>query len=256
MCLISLAFDNHPDYALLLAANRDEYYRRPTAPAQFWAEAPQVLAGRDLQAGGTWMGITADGRLAAVTNHRNPTSTPDAPRSRGFLTLEFLTGGLGAMDYLEALDQESGQYAGFNLLLMDASGLYYYSNIARDIRSLPAGVYSVSNGLLDSGWPKQRVASEALQALIPGPVDHEALQGTVNGVETAAEEDLPETGLDHDLELALSSRFIITPEYGTRAMTTLAMRRDGHVDFMEQSYTEGGLRNGRRRHAFHIQAVS
>lgn len=253
MCLIAIAHESHPDYPLLVAANRDEYYRRPTASAEFWEEAPQLLAGRDLQAGGTWLGITSHGRFAAITNHRNPPSTPAQPRSRGMLTLDFLTGTRPAAVYLEEVAAQGGEYAGFNLLLRDHSGLYYFSNSEGRIRQLEPGVYGLSNGLLDSGWPKQQQAAAVLEELLPGPVSHEQLQVAVSDRRPAPWEELPDTGLSSEMELALSSQFIVTGEYGTRATTTLAVHREGRVDFNEQSFSSGGASTDQRRHAFDLE---
>ena len=254
MCLIALAYHCHPDYPLLVAANRDEYYHRPTASAHFWEELPQLLAGRDLEAGGTWMGITEKGRFAAITNHRNPPSTPPRPRSRGMLTLDYLAGEDSPATYLENLATEGADYAGFNLLLSDHSGLFYYSNVEQRVRQLPAGVYGLSNGLLDADWPKQRQAAEALAALIPGSVDHDSLQGSVSDRSAAPKETLPDTGIGLEMELALSSQFIVTGEYGTRATTTLAVHDSGQVDFLERSFNAGGIATGQRRFAFSLKA--
>ena len=254
MCLITLAHRCHPDYPLLVAANRDEFYRRPTAAARFWAEEPRLLAGRDLEAGGTWMGITEYGRFAAITNHRNPPSTPPRPRSRGMLTLDFLLGAQSAADYLEALADRAGDYAGFNLLLADYSGLFYFSNIERRLRMLPAGVHSLSNGLLDANWPKQRRATRALEALTSGAVGHRELQAAVSDRSPAEDAELPDTGIDRELERALSSQFIVTDEYGTRATTTLTIHRSRQVEFFEKSFKPGGAAAGERRYAFRLTA--
>ena len=124
MCLITFAYRAHADYPLLVAANRDEYYARPTAGLRFWEDLPDVAAGRDLQAGGTWLGITRSGRFAAITNHRNPPTTPASPRSRGMLTLDFLAGEAGPEGFLEKLAPRAGEYAGFNLLLGDDETLW------------------------------------------------------------------------------------------------------------------------------------
>ena len=241
MCLISLAYQSHPDYPLLVAANRDEYYHRPTATAQFWEDAPQLLAGRDLQAGGTWMGITRSGRFAAITNHRNPPTTPDSPRSRGMLTLDFLLGDMSPVSYLESLLPEAGRYAGFNLLLADHCGLFYFSNTELEPKVLPAGVYSLSNGLLHSRWPKQEIARQKLQSLLTQSIDHRRLQATVSSREPAADEFLPDTGVGLEMERALSPQFITTTQYGTRATTSLWVAATGEVELCEQNYLVDGL---------------
>jgi uncharacterized protein with NRDE domain len=253
MCLITFAHRVHDGYPLLVAANRDEYYRRPTAGLHFWEDAPQLLAGRDLEAGGTWMGITRQGRFAALTNHRNPPSTPETPRSRGMLTLDFLAGDIDPEAYLEKIAGSAGEYAGFNLVVGDHRQLYYFSNIEARVRKLTPGIYSLSNGLLDSDWPKQRAAASRLAELIPASVDHRRLANTIADTVPAADEELPSTGLDPALERALSAQFITLPEYGTRATTTLSVRRDGCVEMHEQDFGEGGTAGERRAHSFHLE---
>jgi len=252
MCLITLAWNSHPGYSLLVAANRDEYYHRPTASARFWDETPKLLAGRDLQAGGTWMGVTRDGKFAAITNPRNPPHTPPVPRSRGMLPLEYLVGDTPAIDYLEQLAPRASDYAGFNLLLADRSGLHYFSNVEGRIRRLPAGVYGLSNGLLDDRWPKQELARERLAALAGRPPRHTAMRATVNSRSPAPDRRLPDTGVGAELERLLSSQFICTPEYGTRATTTLWISESGEVDLCEKSYLAGGKAGGSERWRFNL----
>jgi uncharacterized protein with NRDE domain len=144
MCLILLALDTHPDYALVLAANRDEFYHRPTAPAGFWDGAPELLAGRDLQAGGTWLGIDRRGRLAAVTNYRQGQREPAAPRSRGLLVSEYLTGRSDGRTHVRQVERQAALYNGFNLVAGDVGGLFYLSNRGGGVRPLGAGVYGMT----------------------------------------------------------------------------------------------------------------
>jgi uncharacterized protein with NRDE domain len=245
MCLISFAYKSHADYSLVVAANRDEYYQRPTAPATFWEDAPQLLAGKDLLAGGTWMGITRGGRFAAITNHRNPPTTPDQPRSRGLLTLDFLLGELSAAAYMEELAVTAGQYAGFNLLLADSEALFYLSNVEGGPERLEPGVYGLSNGSLYSGWPKQELARRRLGELLGNHIDHEALHETVTDREIAADNDLPDTGIGLEMERLLSPQFIRTPEYGTRATTSLWISASGAAALCEKSFRAGGEPDGR-----------
>ncbi|MEP5765741.1 MAG: NRDE family protein [Halieaceae bacterium] len=252
MCLITLAYRSHPDYPLLLAANRDEFYQRPTATLDFWDDAPELLAGRDLEAGGTWMGITRSGRFAAITNHRNPPSTPQNPRSRGMLTVDFLLGDQAAEQYLQAVARRAGEYAGFNLLLGDADGLYYFSNIESQVRTLPAGIYSVSNGLLDSAWPKQRIAEQGLTTLLQAPLQHEQLKATVSDRSKADDTQLPQTGVGLELERTLSSQFIVADGYGTRATTSLWVHRSGEVELSESTFVEHGQAAGCRQLGFSL----
>ncbi|MEM0953485.1 MAG: NRDE family protein [Pseudomonadota bacterium] len=244
MCLISLAIQTHADYPLLVVANRDEYHARPTAEATFWEQYPQLLAGRDLIAGGTWLGITRDGRFAAITNHRNPPDTPANPRSRGMLTLDFLIGTATPTQYLADLAAEAHQYAGFNLLVGNVGEVAYFSNIEKQVRTLMPGVYSLSNGLLDSNWPKQRLARESLSRLLQETLDHEAMAATLSDPHPAPDQQLPDTGVGLEQERALSSAFSNVPGYGTRATTTLSISTQGEVRMREQRFAEGGLPAG------------
>ncbi len=241
MCLIAIAYKSHPDYPLLVAANRDEYYQRPTAAAEFWKEAPTLLAGRDLQAGGTWMGITHGGRFAAITNHRNPPTTPAQPRSRGLLTLDFLLGDMSPAGYMEALAENAAAYAGFNLLAGTVENLYYYSNIEQQVRRLEPGIYSLSNALLDTPWPKQEMARSRMQSVVTQVVDHPQLQAVVANRKPAADEQLPNTGVGRDLERLLSAQFIVSEAYGTRATTSLWLDAGGGFSWQESNYLQGGV---------------
>ncbi len=159
MCLILFAYKIHTEYPLVLAANRDEFFDRPTDPAGFWADAPKIFAGRDLRGGGTWLGVTTAGRVAAVTNFRDRSEFGPAMRSRGLLTREFLSGSQPVESYLQVLAGEGQRYRGFNLLVADQDGLGYFSNRQGQPRQLGPGLYGLSNHLLDTPWPK--VWSEA-----------------------------------------------------------------------------------------------
>ena len=154
MCLVLLALNSHSVYSLVLAANRDEFYDRPTAPAGFWSDDPSILGGRDLKAGGTWLGIDRQGRIAAVTNYRQGQRESVAPRSRGHLVSEFLTGDTGAAEYMDRISREVELYNGFNLLAGDASGMFYYSNREGRVRALEPAIYGLSTPLLDTPCPK------------------------------------------------------------------------------------------------------
>ncbi len=254
MCLITLAYRAHRDFPLVVAANRDEYYTRPTRGLHFWDDHPELLAGRDLQAGGTWMGITRKGRFAAITNYRSATPVPDPARSRGMLTLDFLTGDSAPADYLQAICDQGDQYAGFNLLVGDRNGIFYLSNVEGRVRALTPGIHSISNGLLDSGWPKQRRAETGLAAILDGQPGHEALAATVSDRSTAADEELPDTGVGLALERALSPQFIIMEEYGTRATTTLSVHEKGHVEVREQEFDAGGVASENRAQNFRLES--
>lgn len=255
MCLITLAYRVHQEFPLLVAANRDEYYARPTRGIHFWEDYPGLLAGRDLEAGGTWMGITRGGRFAAITNHRSSGAIAGEPRSRGMLTLEFLAGKATPEAYLRTVCNADAQYAGFNLLVGDAEGLYYLSNIEGRVRKLAPGVHSISNGLLDSGWPKQVSAERRLAAVLDERIDHEALARAVSDRGSAADEELPDTGVELALERALSAQFITMPEYGTRATTTLTLHHSGVVEVRERDFHAGGVAGDTREQRFTLEAA-
>jgi uncharacterized protein with NRDE domain len=241
MCLIIFAHQLHRRYPLLVAANRDEHYQRSTASAGFWQHQPQLLAGRDLVAGGTWLGITRGGRFAAITNHRNPPTTPATPRSRGMLTLDFLTSTASPGEYLQRLAHEAGSYAGFNLILGDADQLYYYSNLENCIRPLAPGLYSLSNALLDTPWPKQtRGAAQMQNLLAQDAISHDELAATVGSKHIEPDDRLPDTGVGLEFERLLSAQFIVAPDYGTRTTSTLTMEHSGVIRFREQNYGNGG----------------
>jgi uncharacterized protein with NRDE domain len=234
--------ESHADYSVILAANRDEFYDRPTAPAAFWADAPSILAGRDLRAGGTWLGIDRNGRLAAVTNYRQGQREDPAPRSRGRLVSDFLTGSVGAQEHIMRVRREANLYNGFNLIASDASGFFYYSNREGKVRRLEPGVYGLSNHLLDTPWPKVTSAKSAFGTLLKARADEltSGLFTLLSDPSQAAEELLPSTGVSPEWERLLSSAFITSEGYGTRSSTVVLTGRDGGVRFIERSFGPGG----------------
>jgi uncharacterized protein with NRDE domain len=236
MCLIVLAWQAHPDYPLVLAANRDEFYRRATAPARFWPEAPQVLAGRDLVAGGTWLGVTRGGRFAALTNYREPGAAPGA-RSRGLLVSGFLESDAAPMAYAEGVMAEAAHYGGFNLLVGAGDELVVLSNRGTAPRRLAPGVHALSNHLLDTPWPKVEKARAGLGAQLAAPQVDGLLQLLADD-NVAPDARLPDTGVGLDLERMLSPLFIRSPQYGTRASTVL-MVGTRRIRFVEQGFVDG-----------------
>lgn len=244
MCLILVAYRYHPKYELVLAANRDEYYDRPTAPMAFWEDAPDLLAGRDLAAGGTWFGITRQGRFAAITNYRDPSALrPDAP-SRGPLVSDYLRDRESAWDYLQSLLPRAALYNGFNLLLGDTAGLFYYSNQGGAPQALEPGLYGLSNHLLGTPWPKVRRGLEGLAALLDETteLDTEALLRLLEDRRRAPDHLLPNTGVDLEWERLLSPLFIESPNYGTRSSTILRIDRQGGIEVTEKPWPEGNVR--------------
>lgn len=248
MCLILLAHRVFDRFPLVLAANRDEFFDRPTAGAGFWADAPDILGGRDLAQGGTWLGVSRDGRWGAVTNFRDGSPAPAGSRSRGELVAEYLRGGYRAGDYLQRLDRTAPDYHGFNLLLGDAGGVVFFSNRGTQSIGLPAGIYGLSNHLLDTPWPKVAQGKRALAALAATTSacrdgGHLAadLLGLLQDRTEASDPDLPETGVARDWERVLSPMFISAPGYGTRASTVLLIDHAGCLHFHERSFAPDGV---------------
>lgn len=242
MCLIIFAHQMATDYPLLVAANRDEFYARATRSAEFWQEHPTVLAGKDMELGGTWMGISRGGRFAAITNYRDPARTAPAPRSRGALPLNFLTGQEQPLTYLESLRACANDYAGFNLLVGDRQSLWYLTNSTQQPpQQLQPGIYGLSNAWLDTPWPKVTLGKAMLQQLLNnGDVSHQALAKLVADGQPADAGALRKLGQDSEMEQVLSAQFITTPQYGTRSTTTLWTTNAGTAHWREQSFEPGG----------------
>lgn len=238
MCLIVFAYDVHRNNRLVMAANRDEFYARPTAKARFWDDFPEVLAGRDLEKMGTWMGVTKTGRFAAVTNYRDPGGERPDAKSRGALVADFLKGSDSALAYMKQVEKNAQQYNGFNLIAGDAESLYYFSNRANEIQELKQGIYGMSNALLDTPWPKVEHSKQRLnKCLQADAIDRDCLLDLLADSEQAEDEALPDTGIGIEHERLLSSAFIKSPDYGTRASTLLLISRDGQVRFQERSFS-------------------
>lgn len=253
MCLLVLAWKSHPRYRLIVAANRDEFHDRPAAPLGWWQDEPRILAGRDLQGGGTWMGVARSGRFGIVTNFRDLETPPagDAP-SRGDLVTRFLTGATSPKEYLDDLRGRAPRYAGFNLLLGGPRALYYFSN--RDgavARNLAPGVYGLSNHLLDSPWPKLlRTRTRFAELAQDDPVELEALFRLLADREPADVDETPDTGLPAEWERALSAPFVMHGRYGTRCSTLMLVERNGHTTVAERRFDAGGELTGSSRMAF------
>jgi uncharacterized protein with NRDE domain len=258
MCLVLVALDRHPEYSLIVAANRDEFYDRPAAPAAFWADAPSVLAGRDLQAGGTWLGVDRQGRFAAVTNYRQGRRESPAPRSRGRLVSDFLTAAIPTADYLRRVARDAHLYAGFNLLAGQRGELHYFSNRDGPPRTLAPGVYGLSNHLLDTPWPKVRSAKSALGALWHrrGPELTADLLALLADRTRPPDESLPRTSVGREWERLLSSAFILSGEYGTRSSTVVLVGRDGDAEFLERGFGPGGAPAGVARFTFPLEPLA
>jgi uncharacterized protein with NRDE domain len=237
MCLILFAYRQHVDYPFIVIANRDEYYARPTRDAHWWDDA-DIFAGRDLEAGGTWLGINHHGRFAAVTNVREPGGMSPGKKSRGELTRGYLTASQPAEEYLHQLGANDRDYAGFNLLLADQQGMWFYSNRDHGIRQVEPGIYGISNGGFDEPWPKLSSGKAELESLLAADIDSTQLMEILTDHRVAQDHELPSTGVPLDIERMLSSRFIRSPEYGTRACSVVTIDANQQVSFSEQNYLD------------------
>ncbi|MCE4069043.1 MULTISPECIES: NRDE family protein [Pseudomonas] len=242
MCLIVFAW--RPEHAtpLIVAANRDEFYARPTLPLAAWEEYPGVYAGRDLEAGGTWMGVAAGGRFAALTNVRDP-GQPIGPRSRGELVAAFLQGRQSPLEYLQQVARRASDYSGFNLLVGDSAQLCYFNPRVGAPVAVAPGVHGLSNAALDTPWPKLLTAREGLEAALEKP-DTGSLVALLTDNRQPNEAELPDTGVGLATERLLSSVFIASPNYGTRASTALIVHADGRRELLEHSFGPSGARLG------------
>jgi len=238
MCLLLIAVQVHPGSPLILAANRDEFHHRPTRPLDFWLPQGGILAGRDLEAGGTWLGVSPDGRLAAVTNYREPDRQLAQAPSRGHLVRDFLEGPYEADAYLARLRPVAAHYNGFNLILGRPARLVYFSNRAPQAQELAPGIHGLSNHLLGTPWPKIRRARRALARLIATPADLtvNALLGMLADTITPPDSELPDTGIGLEWERLLSSIFIRSPAYGTRSSSVIIVSSNGTWRFVEQTH--------------------
>jgi uncharacterized protein with NRDE domain len=253
MCLILVAWRVHPKYPCVVAANRDEYFGRPSAEADWWPGEPAILAGRDLQAGGTWLGVTRSGRFAALTNFRDATATPDpAAPSRGTLVTDFLKADWPTAAGLTELARRGARCNPFNLLCSDGASLGVYESTTRAARTLEPGVYALSNHLLDTPWPKATQAKTRLSAALEELPSSAALLDLLLDGEPAPDEQLPQTGLSVELERMLSSAFIHGDDYGTRCSTVLMIDAGGAGSFAEWSWDSHGSLAGLARYHFQI----
>ena len=237
MCLIFLSLNNHPTYKLIIAANRDEFYERKTAAAEFWEDHPEVLGGRDLEAKGTWMGMTRKGKISLLTNYRDPKNINPSGPSRGRLVSDYLETDMSANDYLKKIEVDGSQYNGFNLLAGTVNDLWYFSNYTKGIFMMERGLHGLSNHLLDTPWPKVLWGKEKIQTILQKPVIHpEMLFDFLYDDQRAPDDKLPDTGIGMERERTLSSMFIKSPNYGSRCSTAVLVDQQNNVQFAERVY--------------------
>ncbi|MFC5602503.1 NRDE family protein [Sporosarcina koreensis] len=241
MCLINFHFLDHPIYRLIVAANRDEFYERPTAPAHFWKDKPYLLAGRDLSQGGTWLGITKSGRFAALTNYRDPSEQKKNVKSRGEIVTDFLDSDMPADEFLKSLQQKRAEYAGFNVIVGTADELFYYSNIENEVKKISPGTHGLCNHFLDTPWPKVVKGKTDLRKLVEQNrvIQPGELFDIMLDAEPFPDEQLPVTGVGQQLERVLSSLFIKSEGYGTRSSTVLLINHENNITFVERTYRDG-----------------
>lgn len=244
MCVVAFAWRSHPRWRLLLAGNRDEFHGRPSAALARWPESG-MIAGRDLQSGGTWVGLDLRGRVAVVTNVRDGFAQPHHGPSRGALPMAFLDGRIDAATTTAALLADAGAYAPFNLVLAEGDGCWHLGNHPRQREALAAGVHGISNGRLDAPWPKTRHLTRAVQAWVEaGSDDLQALWNALADEHIAPDATLPDTGIGLELERRLSPAFIRGSAYGTRASTIIAVDHDGRGFIHERRFGPAGVFEG------------
>lgn len=237
MCLIAFSWNQHPNYKLILVANRDEFYKRKTQAAHFWEENPNILAGKDLEAGGTWMGFNKGGKFAALTNYRDIQNLKSVAPSRGDLTTQFLDKKLQPYDYLESIAENAYQYNGFNLLVSDLKEMYYFSNYQNQIRRLDAGLYGLSNHLLDTDWYKVvQLKAKLLEAIQSPEIDIATLLDVLHNPDKPEDAFVQQTGLSMDRERMLSSMFIESEDYGTCSSSVVLIDYSDRISFTERIY--------------------
>ena len=245
MCLVLLVWRMNPQYPLVVAANRDEFHARPAARAGWWPDHPQILAGRDLQAAGTWLGLTRTGRFAALTNYRDPEQRRAAAPSRGALVADMLMAGGSVAEGLAHLRSVGDEYNAFNLIFSDGERLGIFESALRSGRELGPGVYGLSNHLLDTPWPKVQDGKSRLESALCAMTGTAPLLALLRDDRPASDERLPATGISLEWERLLSSAFVRAPDYGTRCSTIIRIERPGRAHFDEWTWDSAGADLGR-----------
>ncbi|MCO6512231.1 MAG: NRDE family protein [Aridibacter famidurans] len=239
MCTILFSFGQEGRPPLTLLANRDEFYERPTKEAGWWPDEPDVFAGRDLVGGGTWLGISKNGKIAAVTNYREP-GQERGELSRGALVADYLVSGGDPRSYLESVERNRDKFTGFNLLVgefgQEEHRLFYFSNRGDGIAELEPGLFGLSNHLLDTPWPKVSRGKAKFEALLESGAGKEDMFALLADRSLADDDDLPDTGIGYEREKLLSAIFIETPIYGTRCSNVVEFRASGGFEFEERVF--------------------
>ena len=252
MCLLLIGWKSHPRYRLVLAGNRDEFHDRAAAPLNWWQDDPRILGGRDLKAGGTWLGVARSGRFGVVTNYRDLQAPVEGAPSRGNLVPRFLTGATSPKEFLDDLRGAAMRYSGFNLLVGGSRALYYFSNRGpKAPTALAPGIYGLSNHLLNTPWPKlTRTRDRFTVQMNEAEISPDALFAILGDREMATADNLPSTGLPADWERVVSSPFIVNERYGTRCSSVLLVERNGRTILHERRFDAGGVQSGTSRFEF------
>lgn len=253
MCLILVAWKAHPSYPLVVAANRDEFHARPTAPAAFWEDQPAILAGRDLECMGTWLGVTRSGRFAGVSNFRDGSRREPAAPSRGLLASNFLADGSPAGEFVARVASNGFDYGGFNFLAGDLDELWWVSNRGATPRRLDPGIYGVSNHLLDTPWAKVVRGKQALRHTLLSAPAIEPLLALLADTTMATDDELPDTGVGLERERLLSPLRVVSDAYGTRCSSAVIFESVGRVQFAERSYGAQGEERDTVRYEFAVE---
>ena len=249
MCLIALSLGQHPDFPLILAANRDEFHARPTKEAHWWPDNPDIVGGRDLQAGGTWLALHRSGRFATVTNFRDAQAPKAGHRSRGHLVTGFLEGDATPADYLDTIDGD--RYAGFNLIVGTMDDVAYLSNREEGSRQLEHGNFGLSNALLDGPWHKVERSKERLASMLAsGAVNETSLMRLMDDRTRAPVAEVAKGHHDFDTAHAITAPFIVMPGYGTRCTTVVLVDKDGSWRFTERRFDPAGQQTGESKFSF------
>ena len=235
MCLVAFSWKTQEEFPLILSANRDEFFDRPTIPIHFWENG--LVAGKDLRGGGTWMGFHPDGKWSLLTNYRDFTRQQRGEISRGKLVKDYLEGTLGPEAYLESILKKKDLFEGFNLLVSDGEKLFYLSNYSDDILEVQPGIHGLSNGLINDPWPKVELAKSQLKAVLSSEIQTENLLQILKSQETHSVDFLPKTGAPEQMEIGLSAQLIrLEPNYGTVSATAVIQNRKGLTQITERSY--------------------
>jgi len=254
MCLINFQLNNHSKYKLVMAANRDEEYSRPTEAAHYWQEHPHILGGRDLRGMGTWLGITKNGRISALTNIRNTKELLSThQKSRGHLVSSYLIGNQNPSEYLNDISKSGKDYAGFNLLVGNQDEIFYLNNYENEVIEVDQGLHGLSNHHLDTPWPKVVKGKDGLKKIMESKDgDVEDLFRLLRDNDTAENKELPDTGLSKEIEKNLSPLFINMDKYGTRCSTVILIDHSDNVTFVERTYSDAE-QTGEEKFEFKIE---